>query len=236
MAKMDISELESLLNYKFQDQRHIVEALTHRSYRFEHPEESLIDNERLEFVGDSILSLSVSDELFNSDAMYPEGEMSKIRAAVVCEPTLAQAARQLNLGQYLKLGRGEENSGGRDKDSNLSNAMEAVFAAVYLDGGYDAAKAVILSILKPYYEMALEGLLVKDYKTGLLELVQAIPDLPPLEFAITGEIGPVHDRIFTAEVRMKGEVLGSGEGKSKKQAEQQAAKAALASIRADSAR
>lgn len=236
MEQLDLNELEALLGYHFKDQQYILEALTHRSYRFEHQDEGLVDNERLEFVGDAILGLSVADNLFTSPLQYPEGVMSKIRAAVVCEPTLSEAARQLQLGSYLKLGRGEEKSGGRDKDSNLSNALEAVFAAVYLDGGFEAAKAVILTILKPFYEMALTGLLVKDYKTGLLELVQALPEMPPLEFVITGELGPVHDRIFTAEVRLNDQVLGSGEGKSKKQAEQQAAKAALAAIRADSAR
>lgn len=236
MDEVRLDRLEEQLGYRFRDQRYIKEALTHRSYRFEHPEETHFDNERLEFVGDAVLGLSVADKLFLEASSYPEGEMSKIRAAIVCEQTLSDAARRLDLGSYLRLGRGEERSGGRDKDSNLSNAMEAVFAACYLDGGYETAKAVILDILQPFYELALAGILVKDYKTALLELVQAFPDLPALAFVITGETGPVHDRVFTAEVRQEDNVLGTGSGKSKKQAEQQAAKAALAALRADSAR
>ncbi len=236
MSENQFYELESKLGYRFKEQRYLEEALTHRSYRFEHQDKQQVDNERLEFVGDAILGLCAADYLFSMPGQYPEGEMSKIRAAVVCEPTLGDVARSLNLGSYLRLGRGEEKSGGSDKDSNLSNAMEAVFAAVYLDGGFEAAKAVILTILMPFFDLALSGHLLKDYKTSLLELAQALPELPPLEFVITGESGPVHDRLFTAEVRLEGQVLGTGEGKSKKQAEQQAAKAALAKIRADFAR
>ncbi len=229
-------ELEERLGYSFKDYQYLEEALTHRSFAIEHPDIAPFDNERLEFVGDSVLSLSVTEALFQEDEAYKEGNLSKLRAAIVCEPTLSEAARSLELGQYLRFGRGEESSGGREKDSNLANAMEAVFAAIYLDSDFKTAKKLVLNVLKPYYQMALDGRLALDYKSSLLELIQAHPDLPKVSFVITDEEGPVHDRVFTAEVQMDDKVLGQGRGKSKKQAEQQAAKAALTEIRAESER
>lgn len=233
MQQVSIRNLEEKLNYQFKTYVDIEAALTHRSYIIEHPKEAAIDNERLEFVGDAILGLTIAGQLYAEASMYAEGELSKYRAAIVCEPTLADAARKLDLGTYLRLGHGEEKSGGRDRDSNLSNALEAVFAAIYLDGGFEDARTVILNVMQPYYNKALSGELQKDYKSRLLELVQSFTDLPAMTFNIIDESGPVHDRIFTAEVRLGDRILGTGQGKSKKQAEQQAAKTALETIKTE---
>lgn len=228
-----ISILETKLDYRFRDYDAIRAALTHRSYCIEHPEEEMIDNERLEFVGDAVLGLSVANQLYAEANQFSEGALSKFRAAIVCEPTLADAARKLELGALLRLGHGEEKSGGRDRDSNLSNALEAVFAAIFLDAGFETAERLVLHVMKPYYDMALSGQLLKDYKSSVLELVQSFHDLPALQFRIVEESGPVHDRLFTAEVSLGDDVLGRGQGKSKKQAEQQAARFALETIKTE---
>lgn len=235
MLKLDLTEIESVLRYSFKRSGLLLEALTHRSYTAEHAEAEQKDNERLEFIGDAVLGFVVAEYLHQAPKQYPEGQMSKMRAAIVCEATLAEAARSLNLGQYLYLGKGEAASGGRDKDSNLSNAMEAVFAAIYLDGGLEAVKLAVFRIMRPYIQLAIEGQLQNDYKTALLELAQSLADMPSIEFHIIDEAGPIHDRMFTAEVRLGGQSLGRGRGKSKKQAEQQAAKATLLKLKAESA-
>ncbi len=229
-----IKQLETKLDYRFSNHEGIEAALTHRSYTIEHPEQDVTDNERLEFVGDAVLGLSIANRLHAESSRFNEGTLSKFRAAIVCEPTLADAARNLGLGDLLRLGHGEDKSGGRDRDSNLSNALEAVFAAIFLDGGFEAAQTVVLTVMKPYYDLALSGQLLKDYKSRLLELAQSFNDWPKLQFVIIDASGPVHERLFTAEVRLGEQVLGTGQGKSKKQAEQQAARAAFESIKTES--
>lgn len=208
-------------------------ALTHSSWAYEHSSNKKVDNERLEFLGDAVLQLSVSSALFALQPALPEGRMTKVRALLVCENTLAKLAESLNLGEYLLLGHGEDMTGGRHKPSNLANAMEAVMGALYLDKGFEAAKSWINEKLAPYLALAEKGKLRYDYKSSLLETVQAYPEPHHLSFQIIKEEGPVHNRIFTAEICLDGISLAIGEGSSKKEAEQHASERALMLIEAD---
>lgn len=220
------SFFENLLGYHFADKRLFAIALTHSTYAYEHKFESAYDNERLEFLGDGILDFVAADALFHQKRSCDEGYLSKTRALIVCEATLAAKARDLGLGDYLRLGKGEESTGGRDKPSNLANAMEAIFAAVYLDGGFERAKELILRILADSIETALSGELVFDYKSKILELAQSKGNVHSIRFEIIEESGPVHDRRYTSAVLLDDQVFGQGTGHSKKLAEQEAAKTA----------
>lgn len=209
------------------------EALTHSSWAYEQFAQGAADNERLEYLGDAVLQLSVSTALYHIEPPLPEGQMSKLRALLVCETTLARLARKLSLGDYLLLGHGEDMSGGREKDSNLSNSMEAIIAAIYLDSGFETAKAWILDLLEDDLQKALSGKLCYDYKSSLLEWGQAQPTHADIHFYIVHEEGPVHQRIFTSEVRLDGRAIASGRGSSKKEAEQAAAREALSILQED---
>lgn len=228
-SQNEISELaavESFLDYTFIDKNLLVTALTHSTYAYEHRSHILYDNERLEFLGDGILDFVAADALYRQKKSSDEGYLSKTRALIVCETTLAAKARELGLGDYLRLGKGEESTGGRDKPSNLANAMEAIFAAVYLDGGFEQARRLILRILSDSIETALSGELVFDFKSKVLELAQTKGNVHSVRFEIIEESGPVHDRRYSAVVLFDDEVFGQGTGHSKKLAEQDAAKAA----------
>lgn len=221
-----MQELEKKLNYTFRDPALLGEALSHSSYANEHRSAHLNSNERLEFLGDSVLGFVTAEFLFAHHPDLPEGDLTRIRAALVCEQSLYEVARKLDLGRYLKLGRGEEAGGGRERTSILADATEAVFAAVYLDGGIGAASALIHRVLlEAEKEEAVEERR-RDYKTALQELVQRQAD-QVLTYRMIGEQGPDHAKIFQAEVQLNGVPLGTGDGHSKKEAEQAAAKAAL---------
>ena len=221
-------ELEERIGYFFKNRELLVKALTHSSFAYERRDTGAVheDNERLEFLGDGLLDFVVGEFLFRRVTDRDEGYLSKTRALVVCEGTLAEASADIALGPLLRFGRGEELTGGRQKFSNLANAMEALFAAVFLDGGFDAARAVILDVLSTYAEQALRGELVFDYKSKVLELAQTKGQTCKVQFVIVEESGPVHERVYTAEILADGAAVARGTGQSKKMAEQAAAKAA----------
>ena len=225
-----LTVLQEKLGYRFSNIRLLVNALTHSSYAYESKDKDVEDNERLEFLGDGILDFVIAEELFHRKTKGDEGYLSKTRALIVCEAMLAEVAEEMAVGGLLLLGRGENASGGRHKPSNLSSAMEAMFAAIYLDGGFEVAKKAILSILNEAIRRALAGTLVFDYKSRLLEWSQSELVHKPISFVIIDEEGPVHDRIYQAAVLLDNVVIGEGAGRSKKQAEQKAAKAALGKI------
>ena len=221
-----MQELEKKLNYTFRDPSLLAEALSHSSYANEHRAAGLNSNERLEFLGDSVLGFVTAEFLFARHPNLPEGDLTRIRAALVCEQSLYEVARKLDLGRYLRLGRGEEAGGGRTRTSILADATEAVFAAVYLDGGIGAASALIHRLLlDAETEEAVEERR-RDYKTALQELVQRQAG-QELAYHMVGEEGPDHAKTFVAEVLLNGKAAGTGSGHSKKEAEQAAAKAAL---------
>lgn len=228
---MEFSTLESKLGYTFKDSALIARALTHSTYTYESHGSSEGDNERLEFLGDCVLDLIVGDILFQSTAKYDEGVMSKMRALIVCETTLTTVARGLDIGGYMRFGKGERFSGGMEKSSNLSSALEAVIAAVYIDGGYLAAYKVAASLLDDSISKAVKGELVYDYKSRLLEYIQSIDKKAAAEFCIVREEGPDHNRTFFCEFTYKDIVVGKGAGLSKKEAEQEAAREGLLRIR-----
>ena len=224
-----MQELERKLNYAFRNPALLQEALNHSSYANEHRAAHLHSNERLEFLGDSVLGFVTAEFLFQRHPEAPEGDLTRIRAALVCEQSLYEVAQRLDLGQYLKLGRGEEAGGGRERTSILADAVEAVFAAVYLDGGMDAARALIHRCLLDAQRESVVEERRRDYKTALQELVQRQAD-QTLTYRMVDEQGPDHAKTFRAEVLLNGEAIGSGSGHSKKEAEQAAARAAMEAL------
>lgn len=200
-----------------------MEALTHSSFAYERGN-GIKSNERMEFLGDSVLSLVSSQYLFETYPDMPEGELTKLKASLVCTESLSGFAKQIHLGDYLFLGRGEVHSGGANRPSILENAFEALIAAVYLDGGLETAREFVLGFLKPALEN--HKINFKDYKSTLQEVIQRNPD-QRINYDFVGESGPDHDKVFEAEVRLNSNVIGRGKGKSKKSAEQAAAKEAL---------
>jgi ribonuclease-3 len=215
-------DLDAAIGFKFRDTTLIDRALAHRSYCAEHPE--TLSNERLEFLGDAVLGLVVTDYMFGEYPDMPEGELAKLRASVVNSEVLAEVAREVRLGASLRLGKGEEATGGRDKPSILADAMEAVIAAVYLDGGWHAARKLVLRLLEPRIVEGASGPGGHDYKTRLQELAtQTFDQLP--RYQVRHE-GPDHSKHFFATVLLRGEPWGTGEGRSKKHAEQAAARVA----------
>ena len=226
-----MEKLEEKLGYTFHDRRLLENALTHSSYANENKSKGETSNERLEFLGDSVLGMVVADHLYRTHPDMPEGELTRTRAALVCEDSLVEVAAQLELGQYLKLGRGEEAGGGRERPSILADAVEAVIAAVYLDGGIGSARKLITNFILTNNEREQEGA-VRDFKTALQELVQRESGRV-LSYRLMGESGPDHAKVFSVEVDLNGQPIGAGEGRSKKEAEQNAAKAAMAKLKAE---
>lgn len=227
-----MNRLEKKLGYTFKNKELLKTALTHSSYANENKRSGLASNERLEFLGDSILGMTVAEYLYRNAPNMPEGQMTRQRAELVCEKRLEGVAGQLELGDFLRLGRGEEQGGGRTRPSILADAVEAVLAAVYLDGGVEPARAVINKyILSQIGNGEAVGV---DYKTSLQELVQSKTG-QTLSYHMLGESGPDHAKIFTVEVRLNGLKQGEGTGRNKKEAEQAAAKAALGARRAPEA-
>lgn len=219
-----MQELEKNLKYKFNNINLLKNALTHSSYANE-VRNGITSNERLEFLGDSVLSIIVSDYIFNNFPKLPEGELTKLRASLVCEKSLCGFSRELDLGKYLLLGKGEEKGGGRERDSILADAFEAVLAAMYLDGGYEIARNHALRFVLREIEHP-EDDVFKDYKTVLQEIIQRNPE-ETVSYLLVDQTGPDHNKIFTVEVKLNSNTIGKGSGKSKKQAEQMAAKQAL---------
>lgn len=224
----DAAATERLLErlaYRFRSPSLLDDALTHKSYLNEAPDPARRDNERLEFLGDAVLDLVISEALLSRFPQAPEGTLSKLRARVVSEAALSQVARRLELGGALRLGRGEELTGGRDKPSLLADALEAVIAAIYTDGGIDAAREVVLAAFaEPLDNLSRPE--VTDHKTELQEVCQrAFGGLPV--YRVLGESGPDHHKEFEVELSIRGEVYGIGTGRSKKEAEQRAAQHAL---------
>lgn len=224
-----MEQLEERLGYTFQDRSFLENALTHSSYANENKGRSKGSNERLEFLGDSVLGMVVADYLYRSHPDMPEGELTRTRAALVCEESLVEVARKLELGRYLQLGKGEDAGGGRQRPSIQADAVEAVIAAVYLDGGIGSARKLITRFILTNNRRELDGC-SRDYKTALQELVQKESG-QVLSYRLMGESGPDHAKTFQVEVSLNGKPVGSGEGRSKKEAEQNAAKAAIALIR-----
>ncbi|MTI67446.1 MAG: ribonuclease III [Firmicutes bacterium] len=224
-----LKELQENVKYNFNNLELLNRALTHSSYANENKKKNLKYNERLEFLGDSVLGLVISDYLFNNYPKYPEGELTKIRSLIVCEPSLASIAKEIKLGRYLLLGKGEEATGGRERISILADAFEAVIGAIYLDGKLKHSRKFILNSLNKIIEDSVKGKLFLDYKTQLQEYIQKNSD-SNIEYSVTKEIGPDHNKIFYIEVKNGDKVLGIGKGKSKKEAEQNAARSALIKV------
>lgn len=220
--------LEEKLGYTFRDPALLENALTHSSCANE-SRGRLHSNERLEFLGDSILGMVVAEHLYRNHPDLPEGELTRTRAALVCEESLVEVAQALCLGDYLKLGKGEEAGGGRNRPSIRADAVEAVLAAVYLDGGIGSARKIIQKYI---LSKEVAGLTIaRDYKTALQELVQRESG-QVLKYRLTGESGPDHNKRFFVEVELNGNPVGSGEGRSKKEAEQMAAQSAIKALEA----
>jgi|Deesub1362A_J573_1020465.scaffolds.fasta_scaffold00604_4 ribonuclease-3 len=225
-----ITLLERAIGYSFRKKALIQEAITHKSFTHENPEKSPLFNERLEFLGDAVLSLVISEYLFKKHPSYTESQLSRLRAYTVRESTLVEAAMDLNLGRYLRLGKGEELSGGREKPSILANAFEALIGAIYLDGGIRKARDFILNALKSTIE-EIEGKdLVFDYKSRLQEVSQARFGVLP-RYVIHKEEGPEHNKTFEVKVYIKDSLYGTGRGKNKKSAQQLAAEAGLRKLK-----
>ena len=219
-----IKDLEAAIGYRFSNITLLQNALAHSSYANERWHNSLMSNERLEFLGDSVLGMLVADHLYRNFPDRPEGELTRMRADMVCESALAAVAERLELGSHLLLGKGEEQGGGRSRGSILADAVESVLAACYLDGGMEAAKDFVSRFILVNVPVA--KLKNADYKTALQELVQQKKN-QVITYKLVGESGPDHDKEFTVELSLNGEVVGTGTGSSKKRAEQEAAKNAM---------
>lgn len=223
----DLSALEARIEYRFREPAVLERALTHRSKAHEDATGSTIDNESLEFLGDAVLGFVIADLLFRDFPQFDEGQKSKIKASLVSTETLARLGRRLGLGEFLALGRGEEKTGGRGKHALLADCCEAVIAAIYLDGGVEAARAFVMRAFGGELEdVRGPEFWARDYKSALQELVQA-REFPLPEYSVAAESGPDHRKIFHVEVRVRGELMGAARGPSKKAAEQEAAHKAM---------
>lgn len=223
----DLKELQERIGYQFREERLLRQALTHSSYANEKHMKKLSDNERLEFLGDAVLEVTSSEFLYRNHPTLPEGDLTKFRASLVCEPTLAFCTKEMKLGDYLYLGKGEEQTGGRERKSILSDALEAVIGAIYLDGGFEAAKRFVERFILTDIE---HKKLFFDSKTLLQEIVQAQYE-EALHYELLGEEGPDHNKQFRVEARIGERAVGEGRGRTKKAAEQEAAYQALLALK-----
>lgn len=222
-----LTELETVIGYEFKQEGLLRQALTHSSFANEKHMKKLSDNERLEFLGDAVLEVVSSEFLYRNYPKLPEGDLTKLRASIVCEPTLALCTKEIDLGRYLYLGKGENQTGGRDRKSILSDAMEAVIGAIYLDGGFEPARDFIHRFILTDIE---HKKLFYDSKTILQEVVQGNYE-EPLHYVLLAEEGPDHDKNFRVEARIGERTIGEGSGHTKKAAEQEAAYKALLMLR-----
>ena len=225
-----VSALQKIISYNFIDPKTLLEAITHKSFTNENRELHLSDNERLEFLGDAVLHLVISDHLIKNYPELPEGDLSKLRATIVSEPSLFKIAKSIDLGDFVLLGRGEEQTGGRKKSSILANALEAIIAAIYLDGGMEKARAFVMSYFVPEIKNAVEQRIFHDYKTDLQEYCQGL-NLPLPKYQVVKETGPDHQKTFEIEILINNKAYGSGVGRTKKEAEQKAAEEALKKLK-----
>ena len=221
---LDYKRIYEVIDYTFKNKELLTTALTHSSYANELHDGTKY-NERLEFLGDSVLSIVVSDYIYLNCPELPEGKLTKLRASLVCEKSLYQYAKQISLGSYIRLSRGERHSGGDDRPSILSDAFEALIAAIYLDVGIEPARKFVLRFVVPDIKSS-KPKKFKDYKTTLQEIIQKNPE-ERLTYVLVKETGPDHDKHFVVEVHLNSNVIGKGGGRSKKEAEQQAAREAL---------
>lgn len=222
--------LEKKLEYSFRDRDIIIQALVHSSFANEKGQKDIISYERLEFLGDAILQLIISEYLFTKYPDFPEGELTKFRSRIVCEATLVDCAKALDLGEYMYFGRGEELTGGRERASILADCFESVVAAIYLDGGMSSAQTFVLRIMETKIIDAVTGKIFIDYKTRLQEVIQA-QKITQIRYVVLDEQGPDHSKTFQMNVIINDQVVGTGSGRSKKEAEQLAAKMALGRIK-----
>ncbi len=222
----NIEDIEDSLGYQFKAKQLLIDALTHKSYHHENPAEAARYNERLEFLGDSVLGLVIAEELFLKDISLAESDMSKMKSYLVRESVLFEIASIINIGKYLRLGRGEEATGGRQKKSILSDAVEALFGALFLDSNYETARSVMLKLFSDKIDAAISKKEGCDFKSELQEKCQSMFGILP-EYRIVKQEGEEHKKIFTAEVYIKEQLYGGGTGKSKKDAQMNAAKKAL---------
>lgn len=223
---MNELDFQKIIQYVFKNGMLLKHALTHSSYINEGKSPQVGNNERLEFLGDAILDAVISEYLYSRLEHVEEGELTKLRAVIVCERSLAVCGTRISIGEFLRLGKGEENSGGRKRGSIIADATEAVIGAIYLDGGWDAVRYFIIRTFSELIEDAIAGRLHMDYKTEIQERLQSHGEAD-ISYVIEREEGPDHDKTFYANLVFQGNVIGSGSGRSKKEAEQQAAKQAL---------
>lgn len=225
----DIADLEKQFGYVFKNRKLLTEALTHRSFYHENPDKSIAHNERLEFLGDSVLGFVIVEYLFSSDKKSTESVMAKIKSYLVKESVLSEIADSISLGKYLKLGKGEEATGGRAKKSILADTIEALLGAVYLDGGYKKVKAVVLKLFRKEIDTLMDSTRFYDFKTDLQEKTQLLFGVLP-EYRVVKQEGEEHEKVFTIEVFIEGKKFGKGSGKSKKEAQTLAAREALSQL------
>lgn len=225
-----LKEFQEIIGYKFSDEKYLRIALTHSSFAHENKDRHIKYNERLEFLGDSVLGLIVSKYIFENYPDLPEGNLTKIRAAVVCEKTLYECALNIDLGNFIILGKGEDRTGGRTRPSILSDAYEALIAAIFLDSNLDIVREWVLGQLYEFIEAAVKGKISKDFKTEFQEQAQIQGDVN-IRYKVVGSTGPDHNKSFLVDVYLNDVLMGEGEGSSKKKAEQNAAKYALLKLR-----
>lgn len=223
-----LKQLENKLGYQFKNKNVLQLALTHSSYANEMRDKKAEYNERLEFLGDSVLGIVISEYVYSKHPDFKEGELTKMRSKIVCESTLAEIASEIELGEYMLFGKGEALTGGRTRRSILADAFEALIASLYLDGGFEIVKPIIFTLMQDKIEMAEKGLIVDDYKTHLQEIIQTKKD-NRIKYELLEEKGPDHRKTFKTAVKLNQVIIGVGEGRSKKESEQEAAKMALRS-------
>ena len=228
--KHDLEEFQEIIGVKFKNPRLLDAALTHSSYANQYGLSYNHHNERLEFLGDSVLSIVISEYLYKKYKTKPEGKLTRIRAAIVCEGSLAETARKISINRYIRIGKGEELSGGRHKDSMLADACEAVIAAIYMDHGFEEARSFITGFMQEIIDESGREKNNHDYKTALQEKVQRLV-LGDIKYEVTGDWGPDHEKTFQVEVSVGDRVLGCGQGRSKKEAQQSAAREALKELK-----
>lgn len=226
----NIEILEKNLNYTFEDKDLLIEALTHKSFFHENPDRARSFNERLEFLGDAVLGCVIAAYLFNHPSSFPESVMSKIKSFAVRGAILYDVALKIGLGSFIRLGKGEEETGGRHKRSILANTLEAIFGAVFIDGGYEKAKKAILNLFEERLNLLISSGQYHDYKTELQEMTQNLYGLLP-EYRVVSQTGEEHKKIFTVEVIIEGKRMGIGKGHSKKEAQMMAAHEAIKKLR-----